>query len=535
MRYNIIIFCIIVFSIQLSGQTVTGNMQGAVSFVSSQNVYVKFKSTEGISAGDTLYLSSNGKLIPVLRVNNLSSTSCICTPVSRAKLPVSQAIIAKRRSSSIKSGEKVVDNAPKENALPLVSVDTIKKQSHQSAQKQKINGSLSAYSYSDFSNTPSPQSTRFRYTFTLDARNIANSKISIDSYVSFRHKLGDWSEVKSNVFNTLKIYGLAVRYDPDRTTHIVFGRSINSNISSIGSMDGLQFEKSINRFALGAVVGFRPDYTNYGLNSKLFQYGAYLAFNSKPSQTFSQTSLAFMQQMNNSKTDRRFLYFQHSNSFIKSIYFFSTFEIDLYKLKKSLPQNTFDLTGLYLSLRYRMTKNLTVTGSYDARKNVMYYESYKTLIDSVLINETRQSYRIQINYMITKNLVAVIQSDYRFLNSDPHHTRNVFGSLTYYKIPGLNISVTLSGTYIETSYMNGKILGAKISHDLFRGKFHTDLGYQNVDYILPESQAHTLQNIGEIGIYWQFAKKMSFSANYEGTFEKNNKYNRLYLQIRKRF
>ena len=77
-----------------------------------------------------------------------------------------------------------------------------------------------------------------------------------------------------------------------------------------------------------------------------------------------------MEQMNNMKTDRRFLYFQHTNSLIKNIYFFSTFEVDLYKVKLDLPQNNFDLTSLFLSLRYRMTKNIWFTASFDQRKNV---------------------------------------------------------------------------------------------------------------------------------------------------------------------
>jgi hypothetical protein len=242
-----------------------------------------------------------------------------------------------------------------------------------------------------------------------------------------------------------------------------------------------------------------------------------------------------MQQMNNMKTDRRFLYFQHSNSLIKNIYFFSTLEVDLYKIKNNIPQNTFDLTSVYLSLRYKITGNLTLTGSYDGRKNVLFYETYKTLIDSVFENEKRQSYRLQANYRITRNITFGIESGYRFSKSDPHPSRNLYGYLTYTQIPGLNVSLTLTGTYLESNYLNGKILGASVSRDLFQGKLQTSIGYRYVDYSLPENTLNILQNIGEMSLYWQFSKKMSFSVNYEGTFEKHDKYNRLYLQLRKRF
>ena len=61
MRHIFFIFFAVVTGVELNGQGVSENLQGKVSFVSSQNVYVKFKSTAGISVGDTLYTLSNCK------------------------------------------------------------------------------------------------------------------------------------------------------------------------------------------------------------------------------------------------------------------------------------------------------------------------------------------------------------------------------------------------------------------------------------------------------------------------------------------
>ncbi len=535
MRLLFFISFLILICTEIEGQTGVENLQGVVSFISSQNIYVKFKSTNGISSGDTLYISAGGKMIPALKVNNLSSISCICTPLVSTSFKVSQVITAKANYKSKSPAEKRVVTGTKVNPPQPIYSDTARKKVVSKEFQQKINGSLAAYSYSSFSNTSAPGSNQLRYTFSLNARNILDSKFSVNTYVSFRHKLGDWSAVRNDIFNALKVYDLSVSYDPNKTTHLSVGRKINYNISSIGAMDGLQFEKFINRFGFGVVAGFRPSYANYGFDSRLFQYGAYLALNSKPDEVFHQTSFAVMEQMYNSKTDRRFLYFQHTNMLIKNVYFFGTLEADLYKVQKDKPQNTFDVTSLYLSLRLNITKNLSITGSYDARKNITYYETYKSLLDSVLINQTRQSIRVQINYRIKNNIMFGVQSDYRYLKTDPAPTRNVYGYLTYSKIPGIGVSVTLSGTYLESGFLKGQVLQARLSRDLFQGKFQAEAGYQYVDYRLPESQLSTLQHIGEFGIYWQFAKKMSFSANYEGTFERKNTYDRIYLQLRKRF
>jgi hypothetical protein len=534
-RFIILISLLITFTAKLNGQSLGDNLSGKVSFASSQNIYVKFKSTDGISQGDTLFIASNGKLAPVLIVTNLSSVSCVCTSISSKNLPISQDIIAKKKARAAKSEIKVTEKNGKEIPAKVVSSDTIKIHPYSVGKKQKINGSISAYSYSDFSNTPAKNATQLRYTYSLDAQNIGNSKFSVENYITFRHKLGDWSTVKNDVFSALKIYTFAIRFDPNKTTRLTLGRTINYRISSMGAMDGLQLEQKLGKVSVGAVVGTRPDNVNYGFNGKLLQYGGYLAFDTKSPETYSESSLAIMQQTNNMKTDRRFLYFQHSNSLLKNLNFFSTFEVDLYKTKNGLPQNTFDLTSLYLSLRYRITKNFSITGSYDQRKNVLFYETYKTLIDSVLENEKRQSFRLQANYRITNKITFGVESGYRFLKSDPHPSKNINGYLTYYQVPGLNVSVTLTGTYLESAFMNGEIYGADISKDLFQGKVQTTIGYRYIDYTLPESKLSVLQNIGEMSIFWQFSKKMSFSANYEGTFEKQDKYNRVYLQIRKRF
>lgn len=540
MKYVILIYCTIVFCFDLPGQEVTENLSGQVSFISSQNIYVRFKSTAGISAGDTLFMNANGALIPALVVKSLSSTSCVCTKLTMTNPALADPVVAKIKRISAVPEEKVIESSVKEIPSPEDSAVVKRSPPDEIGLKQRISGSVAAVSYSDFSNTPGDNSQRFRYTLSLDARHIAGSKFSAESYISFRHKSGDWEEVKDNIFNALKIYSLAVRYDLNKTMQISLGRRINPRITSIGASDGLQVEKSFKRFALGGLVGSRPDYADYGFNFDLFQFGAYMAYNYQKENTYSETSLAFMQQMNHSKTDRRFLYFQHSNSLLKNLYFFGTLEVDLYELKvdtlnNDKPQNTFDPTGIFLSLRYRITKKLTISGSYDARKNVVYYETYKTYVDRILETEMRQGLRIQANYKIAANFLFGLQMGYRFLPSDPKPSRNLNGFFTYSRIPGINVSATLSATFLETNYMNGNIYGLNLSRDLLNGKIYTGVGYRYVDYRLPENLLDIVQHMGELHLSWQFYKNMSLALNYEGTFEQQDRYNRIYAQLRARF
>ena len=153
----------------------------------------------------------------------------------------------------------------------------------------------------------------------------------------------------------------------------------------------------------------------------------------------------------------------------------------------------------------------------------------------LLENEMRQGFRLQASYRFTRDLTFGLQTGYRFLKSDPRPSKNIYGYLTYSNIPGVNVAITLSGTYTESSYMNGLIYGANISRDFFKNKLQASIGYHYVDYSMPETDLKEIQHIGEINLYWMLPAKMAFGINYEGTFEQQYKYNRLYLQLRKRF
>ena len=49
--------------------------------------------------------------------------------------------------------------------------------------------------------------------------------------------------MKENIFTGLKIYNLSASYAINETMSLSFGRKINPKLSSVGAIDGLQFEK----------------------------------------------------------------------------------------------------------------------------------------------------------------------------------------------------------------------------------------------------------------------------------------------------
>ena len=547
MRY-LLPFLLLAFSgFVLRGQTSGATEEGTVSFISSQNVYVKFLSTGRIKSGDTLFVMKGQKFIPSLVVKDRSSISCVCFPVSSIIPVVSDKVYSRQQPAAIpktiesthpsagNEAEKKPDSmavAPFKTAKPVVESQKAK------AKKQQIHGFFQLASYTDFSNNSSTNSQQMKYTFSLSAMNIGNTNLSAECYTSFSHSNRNWGEIQSDIFNGLKVYSLNLNYDFGSKASLLLGRKINPKLSNMGANDGLMFELKFKPVSIGIIAGFRPDYYDYSFNAKLFQFGAYVynEYRSKKGNTM-QTTLAFIDQTNNWSTDRRFLYLQHVNSLIKNLTFFGTAEMDLYKLTFNQSDstytsgNTFNLTNLYLSLNYRVIKQLSLSFSYSARQNVTYYQTYKNLLDKLTDPQTLQGYSLQAVIRPVNMLAIGLTAGYRNEPSDPKPSKNFYGYITYAQIPGIKIAATATVTILQTSYINGNIYGIGISRDLVAGKLFAELAYRYTDYKYYNNVFSAIKNVGELSLSWRIWKKFSVSAYYEGTFEGSDQYNRIYAQL----
>lgn len=534
MRYTVLICIFVVLGLNLNGQDNASENEGIVSYITSQSVYVKFKSTKQISIGDTLYFRRDGQLVPALKVNNMSSISCVCIPISSISLKVNDSLISKQKSEPV---EDQSNNNIEVVTAPVIStpeseIDTIK---DDKKKKQRIDGRVSVASYSNFSNTPGGNSQRMRYTFSMNAQNIGDSKFSAESYMSFVHTDKNWDEIANDVFKGLKIYNLAVKYEPSETMIILLGRKINPKISNIGAIDGLQVEKRFNSITTGAFVGSRPDYINYSFNINLLQFGAYLGHSFSGKNGNMQSTLAFVEQKNDGKTDRRFAYLQHSNSLLKNLYFFGTVELELYQKINGEEQSKPSLTNFYLRLRYRVIKQLSFSLSYREQSSMIYYETYKDYVDQLIDNEAVRGFRFQVNYRPIKYMAVGVKVGYRSAKQDPRPTKNAYGYISYSRVPWLNVSATLSVTLLETSYLSGRIYSLGISRDIVPGKLYGSISYRYVDYKFVTYDSFLKQQVGDINLNWRIMRKLSLSVAYEGIFESTNTYNRLYLNLIKRF
>jgi hypothetical protein len=222
---------------------------------------------------------------------------------------------------------------------------------------------------------------------------------------------------------------------------------------------------------------------------------------------------------------------------LKQLNFFSSFEIDLFALENGLPVTRPDLTSAYLSLRYKPLRNLSTSISYDARKNVYYYETYKNFADSIFDKETRQGFRLQISYLPWKNLSWNTFGGYRLSAGRDEASYNAHSSLTYSDLPFLpGSSITANGSYLHTASLNGTIYGAELEQDFFAGKMNVSLQYEHVNYQFYKFGYTFIQDIAELACYWRINRHWMVSTHGEMMIEPDQNYiYRIFLNLNYRF
>jgi hypothetical protein len=79
------------------------------------------------------------------------------------------------------------------------------------------------------------------------------------------------------------------------------------------------------------------------------------------------------------------------------------------------------------------------------------------------------------------------------------------------------------------------IYGVRIDREIIPSKLSGGVFYRLVDYNYPSTNTKSLQQMAELELMWQITRKISISVNYDGTFDKTNKYHSIYINLVKRF
>ena len=310
---------------------------------------------------------------------------------------------------------------------------------------------------------------------------------------------------------------------------------MNNNISSVNPVDKLQVEKRFNKFALGRVIGSRPDFSHMGLNSNLFEFGAFVNRLDTINDRIMQSAIAIFQQSNHGNTDRRFLYFQHNNNIVENLYVFFSSEIDLFKLQNNKAQSDFSLTSLYLSTQYAPLRLLTINISYDARRSVIYYETFKNFYDSLFENQLRQGLRLSFFIRPLTGWYLNLGGGYSFQRGDAKPSRNFNISVTKSNVPLIDVSASLTFNRIFSNYQNGSVYGLTLNKYFQFNSTSVSVGISKLHYNFGGFTGNIDQKIATLQVTTRIIDQLYFNIYYEGEFEGKTTYGRLMAGVNFRF
>lgn len=477
---------------------------GKVSLVTSRNVYVKFDNTDGINVGDTLSLSIADTIKPCLLVEYKSSISCVCIIVNSCNVKKDDVIIHHQNANATKLLNKKLNP---DSVMSKRQGDDYKKK-----RKENIFGTISASSNSGFSDKQTDRH-RMMYSLSMDAININDSKFSLETDVSYTHNfIPIESYTREKTF--FRVQSIAIKYDIDSSMFISAGRQINNKISSLGALDGIQAEKHFGNFYAGLIAGFRPDIYNYNLNSSLLQYGTYLGIQADKKNGYSLSTIGFLEQRNGANIDRRYTYFQHTSTINRNLNIFSSGEVDIYSNINGIAGNKIRLTNLYLSSQYKINKWMDVFMSYDCRKQILYYETYKSEIEMYLNeDEARQGARVRLTVRPHKKIFTGIGYSKRFQNSGLNKSDNYDGYLTYTQLPLIGGSFSINVSVNRSNYLETDVLSMRHSRTMMKKKLYADIHYRILQYNTLVFEEDEIQQYVGCGFTYTTKRKIMFGIS----------------------
>ncbi|MDI9861236.1 hypothetical protein [Flectobacillus roseus] len=504
--------------------------EGVVTYFNSENIYVRFDHAQSLRVNDTLEIFTQNQWVKGLLVKAISSKSCVTQSILGNTIalntPVRYALKVSPKPAELKtekSQTSVQVDSSTSKPVPAVAV-----------RKQTFDGRFYVSSYGNIGSGES-NFNQVRTTLSFDINNIEGGKFSFQNYITYRPRFGP-SASSGTFADDFKVYALALNYELNAKTNLTLGRKISNYISNMGAVDGLQIEHKYKKMVFGGFAGFAPDFFDYSFNPSLLQYGAFVAHDYQGDNGQVQTSFAIAEQRNASKVDRRFLYLQHNNTIVKNMSLFYSLELDLYQNINNVQTNDVQLTSTYVSLRYRPFKRFNITASYDNRRNVIYYETYRTFIDQLINQETRQGYRLQFNHNMSNYLSWNFSGFYRFESSRPEPTKNYVIGLNMAQLLGNRSNLNFNYNMMNTYYFDGNILTARLNQDILKSKISLEFEYRKVDYtFFSDFQPSLQQNIFGFSTSYYTQKRTSIMLSYEGTFEPDKKYHRYFVTFSQRF
>jgi hypothetical protein len=508
----------------LSGQSTLfekKTIKGTLSYQTVNNAYVKFEQTKSIRIGDTLYNASS----PCLVVQAKSSSSCVCISINSCTLKVGDTIQHHFFDKIIQ-----VQNEPQQTQQDLNSANKI-------PPKDSVNKTIEPLSTGILSFSTLAQQTLFSEANRINLRQVI--RFGLTRQFSFFGKPctinlnGNYQHYYSNlpsnypVLGRLNVFQASIDQQVNSKLRLSLGRSFQSNgLSTFGIYDALRIQYSKNKWQLETVAGFLPNLGTFGLDFKQQLLGTSIFYAKSTQGKYLQLGFGSYLQLKNGQFDRFTIASQGALQIGKIQGYFAN-DIDLSASKVRM-------NNLFVSAQWMLSRKWQLFISYDARQNIILWNSYsQSLIDDLLDNAIQQGLRLRIQYKAGINTILSAHVTNRF-NKELSQMQLIGLQVRQQKFFWPGAQLTYSSNL--ASYPSWLSFQQTLRYDQQIGTTQFGLYYRSqlFDRKKIESIIFNQSTYG-IQFYSPLKKQLRYAINGEFGMQQQQKIIRVYVTVSKKF
>jgi hypothetical protein len=349
-----------------AAQTPTA-MPVRVTYLTGATAYIDAGRNDGLAEGDTLHATRDGGPIATLRVSYLASRQASCEILSQSvPLLVGDTVDLIRRPADTPLAADTVA-APR----PLA----------QQGSGFGLRGRIGARYLGVWERGGSgTHFTQPSLDLRLEGDHLGGSPIGVALDFRTQRTASALPDGTSLADGRTRVYRAALALAPmGSPIRVTAGRQYSTAISSVSLFDGAQAELLQPSWSVGIFAGSEPEPVELGYSTGVRDYGAYLQLHNRPTgDRYWSLTAGGVGSYTEGVTNREFLFVQGGFASDR-LALFLTQEMDRYTAwKQAMGEPPWSLTSTFGSLRYDLTRTVSLNAGYDNRRSVRLYRDAVT-------------------------------------------------------------------------------------------------------------------------------------------------------------
>ncbi|MCK4573136.1 MAG: hypothetical protein KAU36_02140 [candidate division Zixibacteria bacterium] len=427
-------------------------LQGKVTLVTPETVYFNAGTAVGVAAGDSLAVVRESDTIAIVVVTHVASHSAAGTIAAMAMEPLAgDLIILKPFQAVTKPGTAGAGPA----------TESVARKRTRPIEQNHVKGSISIQNqwHHDMSGSGLDWARPSLKT-RLTVSNIGGSELAFE--LRHRTRLYYRSEPvgidQDNHEWVNQVYEFSIgQEDKEASLEWAAGRITPPYVRGVGMIDGGYMAWRVHpNYRIGLAAGTSPDYRTTDLDFDRRKVGIFGSFESGSYQDQRiGLSLALSTAYEGTTVSRDYIYMQGTYAKAGLVSLYQSVEVDLNRAwRHDRTGERFTFSNYYGTANLTINKALAVFFSYDARKNLLYYET-RNVPDSLFDDNTHKGFKAGFNLRLSNRVSVRGHGGIRYREAPSDDNRLGFLSVRLNRFPAKRHSVSAQLSVVETQFTTG--------------------------------------------------------------------------------